>query len=151
MTPLVVFHLFSFIWVNFACELGLDSTCLFHVITSKTHHALFCLPLSLNHVKFCCAGRYVSLVSWLLSEFWSVFILLYSCVRSLAAMDTTTSLKMTSLAVQSLFSYVEEENLAAIKAHLDKFKDVDSRSDVSQTGVWQYLNCLSVEQHKTTT
>lgn len=38
---------------------------------------------------------------------------------------------MTSLAVQSLFSYVEEENLAAIKAHLDKFKDVDSRSDVS--------------------
>lgn len=47
-------------------------------------------------------------------------------------MDTTTSLKMTSLAVQSLFSYVEEENLAAIKAHLDKFKDVDSRSDVSQ-------------------
>lgn len=47
-------------------------------------------------------------------------------------MDTTTSLKMTSLAIQSLFSYVEEENLAAIKAHLDKFKDVDSRSDVSQ-------------------
>lgn len=46
-------------------------------------------------------------------------------------MDTTTSLKMTSLAIQSLFSYVEEENLAAIKAHLDKFKDVDSRSDVS--------------------
>ncbi|XP_039992526.1 kinase D-interacting substrate of 220 kDa B isoform X4 [Xiphias gladius] len=48
-------------------------------------------------------------------------------------MDTTTSLKMTSLAVQSLFSYVEEENLAAIKAHLDKFKDVDSRSDNGQT------------------
>lgn len=46
-------------------------------------------------------------------------------------MDTTTSLKMTSLAVQSLFSYVEEENLDAIKAHLDKFRDVDSRSDVS--------------------
>lgn len=46
-------------------------------------------------------------------------------------MDTTTSLKMTSLAVQSLFSYVEEENLEAIKAHLDKFRDVDSRSDVS--------------------
>uniref|UniRef100_A0A3Q3FDP7 Kinase D-interacting substrate 220a n=1 Tax=Labrus bergylta TaxID=56723 RepID=A0A3Q3FDP7_9LABR len=40
---------------------------------------------------------------------------------------------MTSLAVQSLFSYVEEENLAAIKAHLDKFKDVDSRSDNGQT------------------
>ncbi|XP_070697967.1 kinase D-interacting substrate of 220 kDa B [Pempheris klunzingeri] len=48
-------------------------------------------------------------------------------------MDTTTSLKMTSLAVQSLFGYVEEENLAAIKAHLDKFKDVDSRSDNGQT------------------
>ena len=47
-------------------------------------------------------------------------------------MDTSTSLKMTSLAVQSLFSYVEEENLAAVKAHLDKFRDVDSRSDVSQ-------------------
>uniref|UniRef100_A0A3Q1FU78 Kinase D-interacting substrate 220a n=1 Tax=Acanthochromis polyacanthus TaxID=80966 RepID=A0A3Q1FU78_9TELE len=40
---------------------------------------------------------------------------------------------MTSLAVQSLFSFVEEENLAAIKAHLDKFKDVDSRSDNGQT------------------
>ncbi|KAK7904331.1 hypothetical protein WMY93_016938 [Mugilogobius chulae] len=48
-------------------------------------------------------------------------------------MDTTTSLKMTSLAVQSLFAYVEEENLAAIKAHLDKFRDVDSRSDNGQT------------------
>ena len=48
-------------------------------------------------------------------------------------MDTTTSLKMTSLAIQSLFGYVEEENLAAVKAHLDKFRDVDSRSDVSQT------------------
>ncbi|XP_028250574.1 kinase D-interacting substrate of 220 kDa B isoform X2 [Parambassis ranga] len=48
-------------------------------------------------------------------------------------MDTTNSLKMTSLAVQSLFSFVEEENLAAIKAHLDKFRDVDSRSDNGQT------------------
>ncbi|XP_020774936.1 kinase D-interacting substrate of 220 kDa B isoform X1 [Boleophthalmus pectinirostris] len=48
-------------------------------------------------------------------------------------MDTTTSLKMTSLAVQSLFGYVEEENLPAIKAHLDKFRDVDSRSDNGQT------------------
>ncbi|KAM4542230.1 kinase D-interacting substrate of 220 kDa B isoform 4-T5 [Odontesthes bonariensis] len=48
-------------------------------------------------------------------------------------MDTTTSLKMTSLAVQSLFSYVEEENLAAVKAHLDKFREVDSRSDNGQT------------------
>ncbi|XP_062413300.1 kinase D-interacting substrate of 220 kDa B isoform X2 [Pungitius pungitius] len=48
-------------------------------------------------------------------------------------METPTSLKMTSLAIQSLFSYVEEENLAAIKEHLDKFKDVDSRSDNGQT------------------
>ncbi|XP_030643113.1 kinase D-interacting substrate of 220 kDa B isoform X2 [Chanos chanos] len=48
-------------------------------------------------------------------------------------MDTTTSLKMTTVAVQNLFSYVEEENLSAIKAHLDKFKDVDSRSDSGQT------------------
>ncbi|KAM8914161.1 kinase D-interacting substrate of 220 kDa B isoform 3-T3 [Spinachia spinachia] len=48
-------------------------------------------------------------------------------------METSTSLKMTSLAIQSLFSYVEEENLPAIKAHLDKFKDVDSRSDNGQT------------------
>ncbi|TNM95379.1 hypothetical protein fugu_016462 [Takifugu bimaculatus] len=48
-------------------------------------------------------------------------------------MDTTTSLKMTSLAIQSLFSFVEEDNLAAVKAHLDKFRDVDSRSDNGQT------------------
>ncbi|KAM8834165.1 kinase D-interacting substrate of 220 kDa B isoform 2-T3 [Synchiropus picturatus] len=48
-------------------------------------------------------------------------------------MDTTTSLRMTSLTVQSLFSYVEEENLAAMKALLDKFRDVDSRSDNGQT------------------
>lgn len=47
-------------------------------------------------------------------------------------MDTTTSLKMTTLATQSLFSYVEEDNVPAIKAHLDKFKEVDSRSEVSQ-------------------
>lgn len=47
-----------------------------------------------------------------------------------SAMDTTTSLKMTSVAVQSLFTFVEEDNLAAVKAHLDKFRDVDSRSDV---------------------
>lgn len=46
-------------------------------------------------------------------------------------MDTTTSIKMTTLAIQNLFSYVEEENLAALKAHLDKFKEVDGRSDVS--------------------
>lgn len=55
-------------------------------------------------------------------------------------MDTTTSLKMTSLAVQSLFSYVEEENLDAIKAHLDKFRDVDSRSDVS-LGLFMLVEC----------
>uniref|UniRef100_A0A674PI12 Kinase D interacting substrate 220 n=1 Tax=Takifugu rubripes TaxID=31033 RepID=A0A674PI12_TAKRU len=40
---------------------------------------------------------------------------------------------MTSLAIQSLFSFVEEDNLAAVKAHLDKFRDVDSRSDNGQT------------------
>ncbi|XP_074548089.1 kinase D-interacting substrate of 220 kDa B isoform X2 [Halichoeres trimaculatus] len=48
-------------------------------------------------------------------------------------MDTTTSLKMTSLAVQILFGYVEEENLAAVRAHLDKLRDVDCRSDNGQT------------------
>uniref|UniRef100_A0A3B4YL22 Kinase D-interacting substrate 220b n=1 Tax=Seriola lalandi dorsalis TaxID=1841481 RepID=A0A3B4YL22_SERLL len=40
---------------------------------------------------------------------------------------------MTTLAIQNLFSYVEEENLAALKAHLDRFKDVDGRSDNGQT------------------
>ncbi|XP_034015304.1 kinase D-interacting substrate of 220 kDa B isoform X2 [Thalassophryne amazonica] len=40
---------------------------------------------------------------------------------------------MTSTTVQSLFSYVEEENLAAVKSHLDKFREVDSRSDNGQT------------------
>ncbi|XP_076129143.1 kinase D-interacting substrate of 220 kDa B isoform X1 [Alosa pseudoharengus] len=48
-------------------------------------------------------------------------------------MDTTTSIKMTTMAIQNLFSYVEEENLAALKAHLDKFKEVDGRSDNGQT------------------
>ncbi|XP_059368677.1 kinase D-interacting substrate of 220 kDa B isoform X4 [Carassius carassius] len=48
-------------------------------------------------------------------------------------MDTTTSIKMTTLAIQNLFSYVEEENLAAVKSHLDKFKEVDGRSDNGQT------------------
>lgn len=47
-------------------------------------------------------------------------------------MDTTTSIKMTTIAIQNLFSYVEEENLAALKAHLEKFKEVDGRSDVSK-------------------
>jgi len=54
-------------------------------------------------------------------------------------MDTTASLKMTSLAIQSLFSFVEEENLAAIKAHLDKFREVDGRSDVSTLQQAAYL------------
>ncbi|KAM4633521.1 kinase D-interacting substrate of 220 kDa B [Polymixia lowei] len=48
-------------------------------------------------------------------------------------MDTTTSIKMTTLAIQNLFSYVEEENLVALRAHLDRFKDVDGRSDNGQT------------------
>ncbi|TDH00834.1 hypothetical protein EPR50_G00192350 [Perca flavescens] len=48
-------------------------------------------------------------------------------------MDTTTSIKMTTLAIQNLFGYVEEENLAALRAHLDRFKDVDGRSDNGQT------------------
>ncbi|XP_076730338.1 kinase D-interacting substrate of 220 kDa B isoform X5 [Maylandia zebra] len=48
-------------------------------------------------------------------------------------MDTTTSIKMTTLAIQNLFSYVEEENLSALKAHLDRFKEVDGRSDNGQT------------------
>ncbi|XP_029107379.1 kinase D-interacting substrate of 220 kDa B isoform X3 [Scleropages formosus] len=47
--------------------------------------------------------------------------------------DTTTSMKMTTLAIQNLFSYVEEENLSAVKVHLDKFKEVDGRSDNGQT------------------
>lgn len=50
-------------------------------------------------------------------------------------MDTTTSLKTTTLAIQSLFSYVEEENLPAIRAHLEKFREVDSRSDVRKLGL----------------
>ncbi|KAG7465841.1 hypothetical protein MATL_G00157980 [Megalops atlanticus] len=50
-------------------------------------------------------------------------------------MDTTTSLKMTALATQSLFSCVEEENLAALRAHLDKFKEVDGRSESGQTAL----------------
>ncbi|XP_047184542.1 kinase D-interacting substrate of 220 kDa B isoform X3 [Scophthalmus maximus] len=48
-------------------------------------------------------------------------------------MDTTTSIKMTTLAIQNLFSYVEEENLAALKSHLDRFREVDGRSDNGQT------------------
>ncbi|XP_061086487.1 kinase D-interacting substrate of 220 kDa B-like isoform X2 [Conger conger] len=50
-------------------------------------------------------------------------------------MDTTTSLKMSTLATQSLFSAVEEEDMAAIRAHLDKFKEVDGRSESGQTAL----------------
>uniref|UniRef100_A0A672SS23 Kinase D interacting substrate 220 n=1 Tax=Sinocyclocheilus grahami TaxID=75366 RepID=A0A672SS23_SINGR len=51
------------------------------------------------------------------------------------AMDVSTSLKMSSLTTQSLFSYVEEENLSAIKAHLDKYREVDTRSENGQTAL----------------
>ncbi|XP_045065122.1 kinase D-interacting substrate of 220 kDa B isoform X2 [Coregonus clupeaformis] len=60
-------------------------------------------------------------------------------------MDTTTSLKMTTLAIQSLFSYVEEDNVPAIKAHLDKFKEVDSRSENGQTSLMVASEQGSVE------
>uniref|UniRef100_A0A8C6LHY3 Kinase D interacting substrate 220 n=1 Tax=Nothobranchius furzeri TaxID=105023 RepID=A0A8C6LHY3_NOTFU len=40
---------------------------------------------------------------------------------------------MTSVTVQTLFGYVEKEDLASIKAHLDEFRDVDCRSDNGQT------------------
>ncbi|XDV43447.1 hypothetical protein PO909_011927 [Leuciscus waleckii] len=50
-------------------------------------------------------------------------------------MDVSTSLKMSSLTIQSLFSYVEEENLSAIKAHLDKYREVDTRSENGQTAL----------------
>ncbi|KAI2654495.1 Kinase D-interacting substrate of 220 kDa B [Labeo rohita] len=52
-----------------------------------------------------------------------------------SAMDVSTSLKMSSLTTQSLFSYVEEENLSAIKAHLDKYREVDTRSESGQTAL----------------
>ncbi|XP_060790078.1 kinase D-interacting substrate of 220 kDa B isoform X2 [Neoarius graeffei] len=48
-------------------------------------------------------------------------------------MDTTSSLKMTVMASQSIFSHVEEENLPALRAYLDKHREVDSRSDSGQT------------------
>ncbi|TRY55853.1 hypothetical protein DNTS_035050 [Danionella cerebrum] len=50
-------------------------------------------------------------------------------------MDVSASLKMSSLSTQSLFSYVEEENLSAIKAHLDKYREVDTRSENGQTAL----------------
>uniref|UniRef100_A0AAY4AL78 KAP NTPase domain-containing protein n=1 Tax=Denticeps clupeoides TaxID=299321 RepID=A0AAY4AL78_9TELE len=40
---------------------------------------------------------------------------------------------MTTLASQTLFSYVEEGNLPAIRAHLDKYNMVDERSENGQT------------------
>uniref|UniRef100_A0AAV2K717 KAP NTPase domain-containing protein n=1 Tax=Knipowitschia caucasica TaxID=637954 RepID=A0AAV2K717_KNICA len=48
-------------------------------------------------------------------------------------MDTTTSIKMTTLAIQNLFVLVEEENLPGMKSHLDRYKEVDGRSDNGQT------------------
>uniref|UniRef100_A0A673LCF6 Kinase D-interacting substrate of 220 kDa-like n=1 Tax=Sinocyclocheilus rhinocerous TaxID=307959 RepID=A0A673LCF6_9TELE len=42
---------------------------------------------------------------------------------------------MSSLTIQSLFSYVEEENLSAIKAHLDKYREVDTRNENCQTAL----------------
>ncbi|XP_035388927.1 kinase D-interacting substrate of 220 kDa B isoform X2 [Electrophorus electricus] len=48
-------------------------------------------------------------------------------------MDTTGSLKTTVMASQSIFSHVEEENLPALRAYLDKHREVDSRSENGQT------------------
>uniref|UniRef100_W5NJH2 Kinase D-interacting substrate 220a n=2 Tax=Lepisosteus oculatus TaxID=7918 RepID=W5NJH2_LEPOC len=48
-------------------------------------------------------------------------------------MDSTCSLKMTSLATQSLLTYVEEENVVALKALLEKYKEVDERNENGQT------------------
>ncbi|CAM4644457.1 unnamed protein product [Leuciscus chuanchicus] len=71
-------------------------------------------------------------------SFNDVSLLLFSTFSSGApstAMDVSTSLKMSSLTIQSLFSYVEEENLSAIKAHLDKYREVDTRSENGQTAL----------------
>lgn len=76
-------------------------------------------------------------------SFNDVSLLLFSTFSSgvpSTAMDVSTSLKMSSLTIQSLFSYVEEENLSAIKAHLDKYREVDTRSEVS---VQEPLNITS--------
>lgn len=55
---------------------------------------------------------------------------------------------MTTLAIQNLFSYVEEENLAALKAHLDRFKEVDGRSDVcTPVHLISYWRLLPVNEH----
>lgn len=37
---------------------------------------------------------------------------------------------MASLGPQNLLSYVEEGNIAALKALLEKYKDVDERNEV---------------------
>ncbi|XP_017331350.1 kinase D-interacting substrate of 220 kDa B isoform X3 [Ictalurus punctatus] len=60
-------------------------------------------------------------------------------------MDTTGSLKMTVAASQSIFSHVEEENLSALRAYLDKHRDVDSRSDNGQTPLMLAAEQGSVE------
>ncbi|XP_053488708.1 kinase D-interacting substrate of 220 kDa B isoform X6 [Ictalurus furcatus] len=60
-------------------------------------------------------------------------------------MDTTGSLKMTVVASQSIFSHVEEENLPALRAYLDKHRDVDSRSDNGQTPLMLAAEQGSVE------
>lgn len=59
-------------------------------------------------------------------------------------MDTTTSIKMTTLAIQNLFSYVEDENLAALRAHLDRFKEVDGRNDVRLPSPTHPLSTLTL-------
>ncbi|XP_026085405.1 kinase D-interacting substrate of 220 kDa B-like isoform X9 [Carassius auratus] len=71
-------------------------------------------------------------------SFNDVSLLLSSTFSSGAlntTMDVSSSLKMSSLTTQSLFSYVEEENLSAIKAHLDKYREVDTRSESGQTAL----------------
>lgn len=60
-------------------------------------------------------------------------------------MDTTTSIKMTTLAIQNLFSYVEDENLAALRAHLDRFKEVDGRNDVRPPPTHPPIPSLSID------
>lgn len=69
-------------------------------------------------------------------HFFSAYSALLKC--SVPTMDTTNSLKMTPVASQSVFSHVEEENLPALRAFLDKNRDVDNRSDVSKATVVFY-------------
>ncbi|XP_035388929.1 kinase D-interacting substrate of 220 kDa B isoform X4 [Electrophorus electricus] len=58
-------------------------------------------------------------------------------------MDTTGSLKTTVMASQSIFSHVEEENLPALRAYLDKHREVDSRSE----DCWTALISSAKEGH----